>query len=177
MWKKKDKNMENKRYIFRIYDYRIFSNVFNKKAPLSNTIFRGHQAAVALVVFSDQYPFSASSKMKLFILKIQSRRIVKTLKKFKEGDDRFLRACTYNSKILCNSRLGFLFEFEIEGNDLVEIEIRISGGFVGCRLHENGLYFADAFERKVMILKQDSHQYFHNHYVTTWDDNVYFFGT
>lgn len=128
--------------------------------PPPVTVLRGHQASITSICFFPERIASCSNKCELFIWDIRTRRIIKTLHKMEDGDDGFLRVVTNDDTIFANSRLGRIFSYDFEGNVKQEVQTDISSGFAGSRLLGSDLWFADAFNGRLMIFDTKDGSYF-----------------
>lgn len=128
--------------------------------PPPIAVLRGHQSPITSLCFIPDRLISTSNSCELFIWDLMSRRIASTLHKHEDGDDGFLRAVSNGEDtILANTRLGRIFSYDFEGNLRSEVKTGLSGGFAGCRLSGNDLWFSDAFNGRLYVydIKQGSH--------------------
>ncbi|OHT04847.1 hypothetical protein TRFO_27651 [Tritrichomonas foetus] len=125
--------------------------IFGMQPPPPVAVLRGHQASVTSICFIPDRIASCSNKCELHLWDIKTRRIMKTFHKMEEGDDGFLRVVANDSTIFANTRLGRIFAYDFEGNVKNEVNTNLSCGFAGCRLLGTDLWFADAFNGRLMI--------------------------
>lgn len=128
--------------------------------PPPLTVLRGHKASVTSICFFPEKIASCSNKCELLVWDIKTRRIIKTFHEYADGDDGFLRVVTNDNAIFANSRLGQIFAYDFEGNLKHQVRTDISSGFAGCRLLGSDLWFADAFNGRLMIFDINAGSFF-----------------